>query len=60
MYWKQIGNDWYLQLDRWLLFQGSLDKCNELVGHLAVIRDQASHDAIYSLTGKEALKIFVL
>jgi len=52
MHWHQFGNAWYMKLNTWLPFQGSLDKCVELGGHLAVIYDQTSHDAIYNLTGK--------
>ena len=52
MNWQQKGNDWYLKLENERNFYRSLEKCVELGGHLAVIRDQASHDAIYSLAGK--------
>ncbi len=52
MKWQQIGTDWYLKLESGRNFQDSLDKCISLGGHLAVIRDQASHDAIYSLAGE--------
>ncbi len=49
--WVQVGGDWYLRLGIIRTFQSTVDACILYGGQLAVIYDQATHDAIYKLTG---------
>ena len=47
----QIGGDWYNRLGKPRTFQVASDVCIGSGGQLAIIYDQATHDAIYQLTG---------
>jgi hypothetical protein len=49
----QLGGDWYNKLGVPRTFQVAVDACASSGGQLAVIYDQASHDAIYQLIGTQ-------
>jgi len=55
----QAGGDWYNKLGVRRTFPVAVDACASSGGQLAVIYDQASHDAIYELIGNQFFKIKV-